>query len=346
MAHKFDSGMMAREPAWHGLGTVVEDWPGDWPTASKLAGLEWDPVERPVYEVTELYADGRAEVQVIPDFKQIVRSDNGFRLAIANETYTITPNSVMGEIIEGILDQGDTVRYESAGSLDEGRRTWALLRLGENRTLTGDPSPIQLYLALFNSHDASSALRAIVTSYRVVCANTWHAAEMESARTGACYTFRHTKGWKDRVDQAKKALAKAGEETDKIMQRAEELLRVAVEAEQRRWFIREFAVKRVIRNTIDKMPVTQRNTPLAERLAQPKVKAAIESTVRDMNDILAGPTCEGIRGTAYGLMQAAGELTDHYRPAKTVESLFTRTMIDTHGIKCDAYKLARELAKA
>lgn len=350
MSHEFDTGFVVREPAWHGLATVLQDYPGTWEQAAVLAGLDWDPEERAVYEVEELFADGRANVKLIPGYKQIVQPKTGVVLQVANDSYTTTPNSVMGEIIEAILARGDDqptpVFYETAGALNEGRRTWAMLRVGEQRELPGDPSPHQPYLALLNSHDGTAALRAVATNVRIVCANTWHAAEMQSARTGAVYTFRHTKNWRATLDAAKAALTATQAEIEQTFERARELLEVKVDAEIRRQYIKEFAVRRVIRNTIGKMPVTKRKQAIEDRLEQPKVRAAVEATVRDLNDILAGPTSDGIRDTMYGLVQAAGELLDHYRPANNAETHFTRTVMDIDGGKCDAYKIATELAPA
>lgn len=346
MSAEFDTGFFVRQPAWHGLGNVLENYPGSWTEAAPLAGLDWDPEEWPVYDVTELYPDGTAKVEAVEGFKQIKRSDNGVRLAITSETYTPTPNSVMGEVIEALLEDGADVQYETAGALGKGERTWALLRLGSERTLTGDPSPVQQYLALLNSHDSSSALRAIVTTVRIVCANTWHAAEMQASRTGSCYTFKHTKGWRARVNDAKKALARAHDDVSKIMERAEELLAVKVDAEMQRQYIKQFAIRRVIHNTFGKQPVTKRGMSIEERLEQPKVKTAIASTIDELTSLLAGPTCQGINGTAFGLMQAAGEALDHLRPYNSQETYFTRTVIATEPMKLEAYKLARELANA
>ena len=42
MPDYFESGMFLIQPAWHRKGNVVEDWPGDWETTRKGAGLTWD----------------------------------------------------------------------------------------------------------------------------------------------------------------------------------------------------------------------------------------------------------------------------------------------------------------
>lgn len=45
----FDTGFVVREPAWHGLAPVLDDYIDNWPDARKAAGLDWDPVAAPAY---------------------------------------------------------------------------------------------------------------------------------------------------------------------------------------------------------------------------------------------------------------------------------------------------------
>lgn len=52
----FTSGFSVRTPAWHGLGTVLGEYPEDWDDAREKAGLEWEPVERPQF-ATRFVAD-------------------------------------------------------------------------------------------------------------------------------------------------------------------------------------------------------------------------------------------------------------------------------------------------
>ena len=40
MGHYFDSGFFVREPAWHGLGAVLPDWPGTFEEARELSGRD------------------------------------------------------------------------------------------------------------------------------------------------------------------------------------------------------------------------------------------------------------------------------------------------------------------
>lgn len=346
MSHLFESGFSVREVPWHGLGNILDEYPGSWAQARTLAGLDWDPIEVPVYETGTVYADGRADVSLIEDFKQIKRSDTGARLAIVTEGYQIITHDVFGEIFEAILEKSDgQVKYETAGVLDKGKRVWVLARLGGEIELPGDPSPLQPYLALMTSHDGSAALKVVGTGVRIVCANTWHLADLDSSKRGTTYSFRHTKNWKARVEEAREALTATQESIDQTVAQARAMLQVKVTAIQARTFIEQFAIHRVIKNTVGKEAKTKRD--LAARMDQPRVKQSLTSTITNMTQILDSRTCDGIRGTMWGLVQAAGEFSDHIRDSVSDESYFSRTVLaDREPLKVAAVRLAAEAANA
>lgn len=345
MSHKFETGFSVREVPWHGLGEVPDEYPGNWAAARTLAGLDWNPVEVPVYEVKELFADGRANVSLVEDFKQIKRTDTDARLAIVKDGYEIITHEVFGEIFEAIQDKSDgEVKYETAGSLDGGKKVWVLSRLGDQLHLPGDPSPLQPYMALMTSHDGTAALRVIGTGVRIVCMNTWHAADMDSSMRGSTFSFKHTKNWKSRVEDAKAALTSTQESIQHVVSEAKDMLRVKLNAKQVQWWINEFAIHRTISNTVGKQPFGKRE--LAARLEQPRVKASMAFTVRTLNEIMDSPTTEGIRGSMWGLVQAGGEFADHFRETKDSGSLFNRTVLaDREPLKLAAVSLAAAAAK-
>jgi len=55
-------------------------------------------------------------------------------------------------------------------------------------------------------------------------------------------------------------------------------------------------------------------------------------------------TCESIRGTVYGLSQAAVEVCDHVFPAQSLESRVTRTIVSGNTYKAKALELARKMS--
>ncbi len=158
MAAFFESGFFVREPAWHGMGKVADDYPENWDQAREWAGLEWEPTSAPMFGFVGTADDGStvydpAEAMVNPetgqpvgsfakdDSKQrIVRSDSGALLGTPSDTYSIITHKEMGEIVEAVTEQ-ENVKYETTVCLEEGKSVASLVRLDEPITIPGDSSP-------------------------------------------------------------------------------------------------------------------------------------------------------------------------------------------------------------
>lgn len=325
-----------REMPWHRLVQPIADFPQGWGEMRKAAGLEWDAIEEPQFRLTGMDAGGQATYEQVEGYKFVVRSDNSEILASANDTYELISMSAMGEIAEAILEVPDVeVKYETAGSLFGGRKVWALAQLGDVVEIPGDSSPTIRYLALMNSFDGTSAFKAVGTGVRIVCANTWHAADMNAERTGTAYSFRHTKNWKKRVEEARLAVTGAYAQMDKLIAKAKELMEVRVNTEQIDQFINAFAVERTLLNT----DVKRKN--LEDHVkTNPRVAESLATTKHALKTIIDSETCADLKPTAYMLVQAAGEFADHWKPAKSDDTHFTRTMIGIEPLKKIATKLA------
>lgn len=148
---------------WHGLGQTVN--PGasvdEW---RKAGGLDWDAVR------TEVIFNGlNDEYAFWPDKHVLYRSDTGKPLSVVSKDYqTVQPAHILGFFKE-LADKGD-FQIETVGSLKEGRRIWALARVGENAKIMDDH--VAPYLMLATSYDGSMATIAALTAIRVVCNNT------------------------------------------------------------------------------------------------------------------------------------------------------------------------------
>jgi phage/plasmid-like protein (TIGR03299 family) len=329
----FDTGFFHREPAWHGLGVVVDTPPATWDEARKLAGLDWEPITSPIKGrdliPSGVTAEGDPIYQFnrdIPGWEERIRSDTGATLYVGPTSYELITNSDMGLIMDVIM--GDERRhFETAGVLEGGRKVWCLVELGDPIEIPGDPSPTKRYVAILNSHDGQTSCKAVATCVRVVCANTWHAAEADAAKSEACYTFRHSSGWRAKLDEVAKeaqaAVRGAQAEVDEYRMVAERLLGIRITRLAEARFVDEFVFP----------------TKDEHRLG----KRALANVVEDrkaLRALLDSETCEGIRGTAYGLMQAGGEWADHVRGFETRETLFGRSVINVDKFKKRAHRLA------
>jgi phage/plasmid-like protein (TIGR03299 family) len=327
MPANVESMFSVRQMPWHREGTVLADYPGYWDPARHLAGLDWDPVTSAVYAVTGLNPDGTEHYQPIDGWKTITRSDTGAVLSINKDSYTVIDHGEMGEIIEAVLAQPN-VRWETAGVLDGGRAVWCLALLDEPVELPGDDSPTLPYLAMTNRHDGTAACALRATAVRIVCANTFRAAELEGERTGATFSFIHKSSWRSRIEEARQAVTGARKEIRRYTELAHELLAIPVSPRQRELFVTEFIA----------LP--------PHGLVTDRVARNVEEARQALRLIFESKTTEQVAGTAYGLMQAAGEYLDHVRNARSWETRLNRTLIRPEPLKHRALSLIREVAAA
>ena len=334
MAHNItdrDGIFTVRQPAWHGLGTVLEDYP----TVEEAKALvhPWEPVSEPLYrQVPIVGEDGTLSTvfEPVENFVLNARSDDGYPLGVVSDTYTPVTNQEMydiAEVIEGV-DKGQ-VQLETGGSLFGGKKVWLLLRLREPISVKGDPQGATIaYYALQNAHDGSSSFRGQGTNVRVVCDNTSRAADLDAAARGTEFTFHHTKNIGDKIEDAKQALAGWRESVQQWRLVNEELISMKISDAQAREFAELFIPMPPARATSDRVidnVVTARDELLS---------------------ILNGPTCEGIGRTAYGLVQSASEYHQHIRAARSLESRFRRAYLEPQRILTDAVEIAKGVALA
>jgi phage/plasmid-like protein (TIGR03299 family) len=327
MPANVESMFSVRQMPWHREGTILDDYPGDWDQARKLAGLDWDPITTEVYALADLNADGTPRYEPIDGWKCIARSDDGTVLSLNRDTYTVINHSEMGEIVEAVLAQPN-VKWETAGVLDGGRAVWCLALLDEPVSLPGDDSPTMPYLAITNRHDGTGSCALRATAIRIVCANTFRAAELEGERTGATFSFIHKSSWRNRIDEARQAVTGARTEMRRYTELAQQLLDVSVTPRQRELFVTEFIP----------MP--------PQGLITDRVARNVEEARNALRLLFQSTTNEQIAGTAYGLVQAAGEYLDHVRAARSWETRLNRTLMRPEPLKHRALSLVREITTA
>jgi phage/plasmid-like protein (TIGR03299 family) len=327
MPANVESMFSVRQMPWHREATVLQDYPGDWAEARKLAGLDWDPITTEVYALADLAADGTPRYEPIDGWKCIARSDNGTVLSLNRDTYTVISHGEMGEIVEAVLAQPN-VQWETAGVLDGGRAVWCLALLDEPVNLPGDDSLTLPYLAITNRHDGTAACALRATAVRIVCANTFRAAELEGERTGATFSFIHKSSWRNRIEEARQAVTGARAEMRRYTELASELLAIPVTPRQRELFVTEF------------IPLPP------DGLITDRVARNVEEARNALRLLFTSPTNEQIAHTGYGLVQAAGEYLDHVRTARSWETRLNRTLIRPEPLKHRALSLVREVTAA
>lgn len=319
----FDTGFSVREPMWHGEGMILADYPTDWADARVKAGLEWEPELQPIYR--HVADDDGGRFVLVPEHKVVVRDDTQAALGTVTDTFSLVDHGVMGEILETILGL-ENVKFETAGSCRGGSQVWALAYLDEPIAVAGDDTATYPFVALLNSHDGSGACKVLPTSVRVVCWNTYNAASMQGEKSGQQFTFRHTAGVLDRIEDAKKALHGVRDAAARWVNLADELHKITASEAQLAEFIAGFIpepaaeiVSKRVRNNID------------------QARSMFEAIYRN------SPTTDGHRGTALGLVDTAVEYLDHVRGSRSRDTYMGRTLLKTEPLKARALDLAREV---
>ena len=188
-----------REVPWHGLGAVLERTPATIAEAIEASGLgsrvEREPiaVDRGDAASPDSIWDPRCEE--IPGYYATVRQETRQVLGIVGECYRIVQNTEAFEFVDQLL--GSSLHFETAGSLNGGRRVWVLATLPEHVIVGGDP--VRPYVLLMNSHDGSTAVIATTTPVRVVCQNTLN---WGLSRARQRFSIRHTEQINRRVHEA------------------------------------------------------------------------------------------------------------------------------------------------
>lgn len=339
-----DGVFAVRQEMWHGLGTVLSDYP----TREEAQQLchPWEPASEPVYRKRTVFVEHehvgicRPECDQTNDWRTTfeecetgvlnVRSDTMEELAVVSPTFVTVSNNEMydiAEVIEG-NDPG-AVRYETGGTLFGGRKVWLMIRLTEPILIAGDPNGATIpYFAIQNSHDGSGAFRGQAILNRIVCANTAQAADMMAQDMGTEFTFSHTKNVQGRIEEAKRALAGWRQSVAAFKVLAEEMVTERITLDQREIFVEEFIPMPAIHSVSD------------------RVVQNVQDARHQLRSILDGPTCVDIDLTTYGLVQAATEYVNHYRRAQSPESRFKRAYLQRNKVVTEAVELAREVVNA
>ena len=339
MSALFEKGFFVREPAWHGEGIVLGDYPGR-EEAMRLAGHDWDVIEIPLrgeYSREVLEAAGRevpegqnGVLRKVECSVLHVRSDNLFELATHSRSFERIQNSTAYDVAELLFDQG--FQYDAGVTLDGGKACALTLLLDEPIQITGDDSVVLPYGVLRWAHDGSASLSVQSGAIRVVCMNTWQASESEARKLGTSFTFRHTKNVADRIEDAKQAIKGVRSNLDVYREVAEELATIEITPAQRDWFISTIVGDRdgSVSLTGD-VKVTQR------------VKDNVETERAKVNSVFFGPTIpEQHKLTAYGLFLAGGEYFDHLRNFRSQDSYVRRTLLTGQAEKTNIRKTINE----
>lgn len=151
---------------WHNLGHKLSEG-ADLETWRREAGLDWTVKESPV-----IYKNG--ELREWKQRKVLYRSDDGAPLSVMSDGFSVVQPADILNLYSEIAKAGGFT-LETAGSLDGGRRIWALAKVHDGADVVNNDR-VRPYILVATSFDGTMATVAKFTAIRVVCHNTITAA--------------------------------------------------------------------------------------------------------------------------------------------------------------------------
>lgn len=297
-----------REKPWHGLGKVVMEAPTS-AEALRLAGLDWNVVQEPIYTAFNEQVEG---------YKANVRDSDRKVLGVVSDRFKVVQNVDAFSFTDELMGKG--VRYETAGLLQEGKKVWLLARLPREYIIAGER--ISPYLVFSNTHDGSGSVKVAITPVRVVCNNTLNLALDTANRS---FSMIHTGNIQDKIQEAKDTLFMAEEYMDCLGAEFEQL---------RRQKMTDAQVEEYINLLL----------PMEKESTQIQSKKIIRLREDMRKRYYATPDLQNVGNNAYRFINAVSDFATHANPLRRTanynENLFART-IDGNPLIDKAYQLIK-----
>lgn len=277
---------------WHGLGQKLEAGLSvdQWKIA---AGMDWRVQSSKIRYATG-HGQDAADFKVVDDRVVLFRSDTKAALGVVSSKYqTVQPD----EVLEFFRDLTESNGYQlnTAGTLFDGKRFWALASIGEEAVVVGEDR-IGGYLLLSTSCDGTIATSARFTTVRVVCNNTLSMAlsgkSKKEVSVGHRSKFNANKV-KDQLGLARGHFAEFLGAARTLSKRT--LLKPAAEE-----FLEELLV--------------ETKTIYSEK---PRETRQFKTVMDLFQGLGKGATLTGAEGSAWGMVNAVTEYVDHHARGNT-----------------------------
>lgn len=306
MAANVETMFYTREKPWHGLGTKVAEAPCS-KEALKLSGLNWNVIQKPIYTESNALIEG---------YKANVRDSDNRVLGVVTDRYKVIQNEEAFAFTDALLGEG--VRYETAGSLQNGKKVWLLAHMPHEYIISGER--ISPYLLFSNTHDGSGAIKVALTPIRVVCNNTLNLALNTAKRS---WSMIHTGDIKGKMEEAKNTLFMAEKYMDSLGKEFENLR------------MKKLSDKEIMEYIELLLPIEE-NATLQQRRNIIKLRDDMKMRYFDAPDL------QGVGKNAYRFVNAVSDFATHAEPLRKTanykENLFSKTM-DGNPLIDRAYQL-------
>ena len=311
MSANIETMFYVRTTPWHGLGTRVEEALSS-EEALEKAGLDWRVVQSEL-----ITSDGLS----IVGYKANIRDIDDKVLGVVTDRYKIVQNQEAFAFTNELL--GKEVRYETAGSLQEGKKTWLLAKLPSEYIIAGDR--ISPYLVFSNSHDGSGAIKVAMTPIRVVCQNTLNLALNTAKRI---WTANHTGDIQNKLYEAKESLVRAEDYMDKLGAEIYKMNNIKITDDMVSELIKELL-------------------PIADNASELQEKNVLKLRDDINTRYYYAPDLQNVQKNAYRFVNAVSDFATHSKPLRETnsyrENLFSRT-IEGNAFIDKSYDLVKKIA--
>ena len=199
MSANVETMFYVRVAPWHELGTRVESALCA-EEALEKSGLDWNVIQRPIMT---------SDYHPIPGYKANIRDRDNRVLGVVTDRYKVVQNAEAFAFTDTLLGEG--VKYETAGSLNEGRKVWILAKLPDRYIIEGEQ--IEPYLVFSNDHTGNGSIKVAMTPIRVVCQNTLNIALNNAKRV---WSTVHVGDLAHKIDAAHSTLSLANDYMGKL----------------------------------------------------------------------------------------------------------------------------------
>lgn len=295
MAHNINT-YIGRESAWHQLGTVT----GKYQTTAELLadpGFQYLVFKSQLHDGLGRPIDAWGTFRW--DFADRLAGDKSAAqfLGVVGKDYHVMQHDEGFKTVDSLMQTTGSAHYETAGVLGNGERVWALADLGLVAKVGDD---VQNGFLLFSTgHDGSLAHSYRICMTRVVCQNTLSMALGEKTR--ASLTIKHTKNAMNRLGDARKTLESLSGDVKRVEDKLNLLAQKRMTREGMTSILDRLFPKKTNEDGVGQ-DTTRRTNILGDILA-----------TYELNDGNAFPEQ---RGTAYNLLNAITDWTDHQRSSK------------------------------
>jgi len=276
---------------WHGLGQALDDGTSldAWREA---AGMDWR-IQRSKIRYAVSHGASADSLLELPDQHVLFRSDNKAALGVVSSRYQVVQPAEVIEFFRDIAKAGG-LELSAAGTIYGGKRFWATAKIGE-------ASPVSVrdtiggYILISTSADGSLATEVRRTTVRTVCKNT---LQMAFADAKASVKVSHRSVFDP--DQVKEFMGLNTAAWDAYRHQMGQLANIDL-------------------HESDAADITAALFGNGDKVRE---SAGFVKVMSLFNGEAMGSEFDGVRNTAYGLLNAVTEYADHHVRARTDENRF------------------------